>query len=62
METIEKPKQQQKGKKRDNRINTIYSRGMITRNISLPRTSIGKNIKETLEKNIAHYFEGVCLV
>jgi DNA-directed RNA polymerase subunit E'/Rpb7 len=62
METIENPKQTQKGKKKDNRINSIYSRGMITRNISLPITSVGKNIKETIERSIAYNYEGKCSV
>ena len=35
---------------------------MINRNIVLPITNIGKNIKETLEKSIAFNFEGKCLV
>jgi DNA-directed RNA polymerase subunit E'/Rpb7 len=49
-------------KKKDVKINTIYSRGMISRNINLPITAIGKNIKETIEQNIAYNFEGKCLV
>jgi DNA-directed RNA polymerase subunit E'/Rpb7 len=53
----------QKNKKKDNlRITTIYSRGIITRTVVLPITSIGKNIKETIEQNIAFHFEGKCLV
>jgi DNA-directed RNA polymerase subunit E'/Rpb7 len=49
-------------KKRDVKIDSIYSRGMINRNIILPMTAIGKNIKETIEQNIAFNFEGKCLV
>jgi len=53
----------QKNKKKDNlRIMTIYSRGIITRTVVLPITSIGKNIKETIEQSIAFHFEGKCLV
>lgn len=62
MDAVEQPKQFQKGKRREIRITSIYSRGMITRNIVLPITSIGKNIKETIEQHIAFYFEGRCLV
>ena len=62
METSAK-QPQQKYKKRDiNKTNTIYSRCLITRNISLPITSIGKNINETIEKNISANYEGKCLV
>lgn len=51
-----------KGRKRDNRINSIYSRGLITRTVVIPITNIGKNIKETIEQNIAFNFESRCLV
>lgn len=49
-------------KKKGNIITSIYSRGLITRNISLSITNVGKNIKETLEKYVAFNFEGKCLV
>lgn len=49
-------------KKKGNIITSIYSRGLITRNVTLSITNIGKNIKETLEKTIAFNFEGKCLV
>lgn len=61
METIAKHTQQ-KNKKRENRIQTIYSRCLITRNIVVPITAIGKNIKETIEENIKIQFEGKCVV
>ena len=60
-----KPKQDQKKilKKKDSKkITSIYSRGLITRHISLPITAIGKNITETIETNISANFEGKCLV
>ena len=60
MESSAKP--QHKYKKRDNKLVSIYSRCLITKNISIPITSIGKNIKETIEKVIAFNFEGKCLV
>ena len=53
---------QQKYKKRETKITSIYSRCLITRNILLPIKSIGKNIKETIEKNIIFNFEGKCVV
>jgi DNA-directed RNA polymerase subunit E'/Rpb7 len=49
-------------KKREVRIAPIYSRCLITRNILLPIVSVGKNIKETIEKNIVFNYEGKCLV
>jgi DNA-directed RNA polymerase subunit E'/Rpb7 len=59
---LAEPKQFQRGKKKEPKINSIYSRGMISRSIVLPFTSIGKNIKETIEQNISSSFEGKCLV
>jgi hypothetical protein len=44
------------------KISSIYSRCIITRNIILPITSIGKNIIETIEKNIVFNFEKKCVV
>ena len=53
---------QQKFKKRETKITSIYSRCLITRNIILPITSIGKTIKEIIEENIKNNYEGKCLV
>jgi DNA-directed RNA polymerase subunit E'/Rpb7 len=55
-------KPQQKFKKREIKLLSIYSRSLITRSISIPITSIGKNIQQTIEKNIAVEFEGKCIV
>lgn len=55
-------KQQQRFKKKDNKVLPIYSRSLLTRNVVLPIGAIGKNIKETLEKNISANFEGKCVV
>ena len=52
----------QKIKRKESKIITIYSRCLITRNIVLPITNIGKNIKEVIEDNIKSNFEGKCLV
>lgn len=52
----------QKPKRRETKIQSIYSRGLISRNVVLPITNIGKNIKETIEENIKTNFEGKCLV
>jgi len=51
-----------KRKERDNKLSTIYSRCLITRNIILPITAIGKNIKNTIEENIRNNYESKCLV
>lgn len=58
---MEKPTQQ-KIKRRDAKLQTIYSRCLITRNVVLPITAIGKNIRETIEENIKASFEGKCIV
>ena len=60
MEPMTKPIQQKK--RRENRIQTIYSRCLITRKIVLPITSIGKNLQEVIEENIKSSFEGKCVV
>jgi hypothetical protein len=41
-------KNTQPRKRKENIIKPVYSRGLITRNIVLSITNIGKNIKETL--------------
>ena len=60
MEPMTKSIQQKK--RRENRIQTIYSRCLITRKIVLPITSIGKNLQEVIEENIKSSFEGKCVV
>jgi DNA-directed RNA polymerase subunit E'/Rpb7 len=49
-------------KKKENRIQSVYSRCLITRKIVLPITTIGKNLKENIEENIKSNFEGKCVV
>ena len=56
---MDRPKQQKK--RRDTKLETIYSRGLITRKIVLPINTIGKNIKEVIEQNIQNTFEGKCV-
>ena len=48
--------------KREIKSYTNYSRNLLTRNIVLPITAIGKNIRETIERNITAQFEGKCVV
>jgi len=52
---------QMKNKKRDFKVKDIYSRCLITRNISLPITAVNKNIRETIENQISFQFEGKCI-
>ena len=57
---MDRPKQQKK--RRDTtKLESIYSRGLITRKIVLPINSIGKNIREVIEQNIQSTFEGKCV-
>jgi DNA-directed RNA polymerase subunit E'/Rpb7 len=61
METTGK-QTQQKFKRREVKITSNYSRCLITKNISIPITVIGKNIQYTLEQDIKNKYEGKCLV
>jgi DNA-directed RNA polymerase subunit E'/Rpb7 len=49
-------------KKKEIKHSSIYTRSVITRSVVLPIVTIGKNIKETLEKAIVIHFEGKCIV
>ena len=69
METIvnqeNKTKLNLKQKKRRNdanKIQSVYSRCLITRKVVLPITAIGKNIKETIEENVQLMYEGKCII
>jgi hypothetical protein len=62
METKASPLQQKIYKKKEIKYSGIYSRSLITRSVVLPIVTIGKNIKETIEKCIAINFEGKCIV
>jgi len=59
METVSKPTQK---RRREAKLQSVYSRCLITRKIVLPITTIGKNLKETIEENIKANFEGKCVV
>jgi DNA-directed RNA polymerase subunit E'/Rpb7 len=60
METISKQIQQKK--RREVRIQNVYSRCLLTRKVGLHITTIGKNLKETIEENIKTNYEGKCVV
>ena len=51
-----------KQRNKDAKLSTIYSRCLITRNVVLPITSIGTNIREIINKKINDNYEGKCLV
>jgi DNA-directed RNA polymerase subunit E'/Rpb7 len=43
-------------------LSTIYMKNMVTRNISLPMSKIGKNVKQILETIISSQVDGKCSV
>jgi len=51
-----------KPKRKDNQLASIYSRCLLTKNIMIPITSIGKNIKQTIEDVISNTIEKKCIV
>ena len=52
---------QQIVKKRKDKINSNYSRSLLTRKVVLPITCIGKNLMEVLEEYVRNHFEGKCV-
>lgn len=52
----------QKHKKKEIILSSIYSRSIITRNIALPITLIGENLKQVIEEYISFHYEGKCVV
>jgi DNA-directed RNA polymerase subunit E'/Rpb7 len=49
-------------KKRKDKLQSIYSRGLLTRKIVLPINVIGKNLDDVIETYIQNNFEGKCVV
>lgn len=49
-------------KKRRDKLQTIYSRCLLTRKIVLPINVIGKNLDDVIENYIQNNFEGKCVV
>jgi DNA-directed RNA polymerase subunit E'/Rpb7 len=65
MESIAKNQNQNQNRRKERReikISSVYSRCLITRNIVLPITAVGKNILEVIEQNVSANFEGKCIV
>lgn len=48
-------------KKKEVRLQTIYSRSLLTRNIILPMVSVGKNLIKSFEDYLHDHFEGKCV-
>lgn len=46
----------------DSQTPTIYSRSMVTRNISLPISVLGRDMESTILRHIKHLYEGKCIV
>lgn len=59
MEAVSKPTQFKK--RRSDKLQTIYSRCLLTRKINLPINVIGKNLNEVIEEYIHNNFEGKCV-
>lgn len=53
--------QKQIYKKKATKILSIYSKCLITRNIVLPITSIGKNLMQIIEQKTVFQFQGKCI-
>lgn len=60
MEAISKTTQFKK--RRDTKLQNIYSRSLLTRKIVLPINYIGKNLDDIIEEYIHNNFEGKCVV
>jgi hypothetical protein len=43
-------------------IRSVFNRSLITKNIMLPIVSVGKNVKQTIEKTISNMVEQKCIV
>jgi DNA-directed RNA polymerase subunit E'/Rpb7 len=54
-------KHQPQKRRHDNRIMSVYTRGLQTRPVILPFSAINKNIKENIEENIKSTIEGKCV-
>jgi DNA-directed RNA polymerase subunit E'/Rpb7 len=61
---MDKRQKQQKYKTKDNAISNtnVYSRSLISQNITLPIIAINKALKQTLEESIISSVEGKCIV
>ena len=59
---MENQKQKKTGKKKDGKLDGIYSKCLITKSITLDMKHVGKQLKSVLEKSIKSTIEGKCIV
>ena len=59
---MENQKQKKTGKKKDGKLDGIYSKCLITKSIMLEMKHVGKQLKSVLEKSIKSTIEGKCIV
>lgn len=59
---MEKEKEKTRFKKREVRIESVYSRCLVSRVITLPITAIGNDLNMTLTRTIMATYEGRCVV
>ena len=62
MNNMIKKNLQPKHKKKELILSSIYSRAIITRNVTLSINVIGKNLKQVIEEYISFNYEGKCIV
>jgi DNA-directed RNA polymerase subunit E'/Rpb7 len=55
------PVAKQRPRNRRDKLQTIYSRCLLTRKITLPMKTIGKNLQVNIEENIKAQLEGKCV-
>lgn len=51
-----------RNKAKETPIRSVFSRSLITKNIMLPVISVGKNLKQTIERTISSMVEQKCIV
>lgn len=59
---METHQQKRTGKKKDAKLNGIYSRCLLTKSVSIEMKYIGKQLKSVLEKTVRSNIEGKCIV
>ena len=41
---------------------TLYTRSLLTRRVMLPMSALGKQMHQTMEREVAHQYEGRCIL
>lgn len=60
--TLVKPADTNRDAKKKGRRADLYMENVLTRNVNLPFTKIGKNVKELLHKRLVDTLEGKCVI